>query len=153
METSELLGGAIIKLRLKNSPPPIPKPKTPQENASETPSNPAAPKGIPEYQSLSMPEKYHWNELLEVFDTRDLNNQELQEKVGFIFNTLKEQGDPKEKLIALLNTMGQLSLTEDKVEKIYHYLRLKNSANRLMNHYKFIKGEMKTLNKAGNNNE
>jgi hypothetical protein len=81
---------------------------------------------------------------LEVWD-KDRENPENQDKTRYIYDTLKEQGDPKTLIMDILLQLGETPLAESKIDRVYRYLRLSKDADRAGKYYELLQTQLKTI--------
>lgn len=85
-------------------------------------------------------------DMLEVWD-RDREDDDVKIKTKFIYDTLKEQGNPQDLLNGIFTKLGALPLGDVKVDRVHRYLRLLSQGNKLLNQYENIKSEIHSLEK------
>ncbi len=81
-------------------------------------------------------------EVLEVWGS-DVYDQEVKEKVKFISGVLG--GDKKDAILSISTELGSTPMGTSKLDRIYKYLRLKEQANKVLEHHKILEEEMKTM--------
>lgn len=96
--------------------------------------------------SIYVPQEEYRNifEQLEVWD-KQTADPEIQDKAKFIYDTLKEQGDPKEQIISLVSIMGITPQGDTKLNRIYRYLKLQKEATKVKRYHDTLTNEMKAI--------
>ena len=92
-------------------------------------------------------EHTHIFDMLEVWD-KDCTDEDVNLKTKFIYDTLKEIGNPKDQLISLFTILGANPPFETKVNRIYKYLKLKVQANKHISQYENIQREINALSRG-----
>jgi len=87
-------------------------------------------------------------DMLEVWD-KNRTDEDIQNKTKFIYETLSNKGNPKDLLINIFSKLGATSVSEDKVTKVYHYLKLRHQSEKTLQQYENIQ---KDINALGENN-
>ncbi len=81
---------------------------------------------------------------LEIWD-KEANDPDIQDKTKFIFDTLKETGNPSEQIISLVTTLGITPQGDTKLNRVYRYLKLQKEAIKVNNYHETLTDEMKAL--------
>jgi hypothetical protein len=90
--------------------------------------------------------------MLEVWGS-DTDDREVHEKAKFIYEALKGEGEPLEKLVSLFTELGATPVGDTKLNRVYRYLKLKNEAKKVMQHFDVLAGEMNSLKKDDKSEE
>ena len=81
---------------------------------------------------------------LEVWD-KETADPDIQDKTRFIYDTLKEVGNPKEQIISLLSTIGITPQGDTKLNRVYRYLKLQKEAIKVNKYHETLTDEMKAI--------
>jgi hypothetical protein len=81
---------------------------------------------------------------LEVWD-KQTQDPDTQERVHFIYDTLKDIGNPKDKIVSILTTLGATPQGDTKLNRVYRYLKLFKEADKTKRYYYTITDEMKAI--------
>jgi len=96
--------------------------------------------------SVFVPEEEYRNifDALEVWD-KETSDPDIQDKTKFIYNTLKETGNPREQMISLLSTLGITPQGDTKLNRVYRYLKLQKEAIKVNKYHETLTDEMKAI--------
>jgi len=84
-------------------------------------------------------------DLLEVWD-KETADPDIQDKTKFIFDSIKEKGEPKEQLVTLFSTMGATPQGDTKLNRVYRYLKLQKESEKVKRYYDTLTDEMRAIN-------
>ena len=86
--------------------------------------------------------------MLEIWG-KDSEAQEIKDKVKFVWDSLKSQGDPSDLLLSIFTELGITPLGDTKLNRAYRYIRLKMEGEKLEKHKELIDKELKGLKTGG----
>ena len=93
-------------------------------------------------KTTTTPEPHiHLYKVLQVFDIPD---EEVDSKVKFIYDYLREKGDPQEQIIKIHSQIGALS-SENLVSRVHKYCQLHKAAHDARLQYNNLKREINAL--------
>ncbi len=98
-----------------------------------TPTQPSTQVFVPEEQYKSL------YDMLQVWDEAR-TDEDVQSKTKFIYDILGE--NPRDGLMNVITEIGITPQGQNRVDRVYKYLRLKNQANKLMSQYEHLQGEL-----------
>jgi hypothetical protein len=81
---------------------------------------------------------------LEIWD-KETADPDIQDKAKFIYDTLKEVGNPKEQIVSLITTLGITPQGDTKLNRVYRYLKLQKEAIKVNKYHETLTNEMKAI--------
>lgn len=96
--------------------------------------------------SIFVPSEEYRNlfDVLEIWD-KETADPDIQDKTKFIYDTLKDVGNPKEQIVSLVTTLGITPQGDTKLNRVYRYLKLQKEAIKVNKYHETLTNEMKAI--------
>ena len=82
--------------------------------------------------------------MLEVYGSEQ-NEARIIEQTKYIFDRLKEGGNPVEKLMEIFTKLGQTPYGDTKLSRIYRFIRLHESVDKAQTYHETLQKELKNM--------
>ena len=89
-----------------------------------------------------------YRSLYETLDVigKDVNDTQIQSQVKYIWDTLEEQGNPKDLIIDVITNLA-IPTNETRLIQVWKYLRLLSKSNRILKYHNLLQDEINQMKK------
>lgn len=82
--------------------------------------------------------------MLDVWDSQR-EDPDIQERTKIVYEYLNRDGRPRDALLHILTKMGAVPPLENRLDRVYKYVKLQQQSDKIMRHYEVIQKNINAL--------